>query len=201
MASPPIAELKQDESKVTNRGTGAGGANTNKNGKAFEKKTDIIPILLSNGFIKKDIVKYKIVYYTKSIDSKEYYFFTQGNLKKYLKMTYKKDICRYPDEAMLIKEGDTFILKILEKKNQNCEGSVIDKLCNGGYFIKEYTMCLGDKFNVEYSFCLSKFLRKKYVSDEPKFIIMRKLHTDDNIKVYYGDDSDYFNKIKEYFNC
>ena len=65
------------------------------------------------------------------------------------------------------------ILKNLEKKNQNSEGSVIDKLCNAGYFIKEYNSCLNETLNatftVEYSFCLSQFLKDKYTSNSSKF--------------------------------
>ena len=35
-----------------NKGTGAGGSTTNKNGIAFEKKTDNENCLLSSGFVK-----------------------------------------------------------------------------------------------------------------------------------------------------
>ena len=37
--------------KEINKGTGAGGANTNKNGKTFEEKTSIEPLLLEKGFV------------------------------------------------------------------------------------------------------------------------------------------------------
>ena len=41
--------------EIQNKGTGAGGSNTNHNGIAFEKKTDNEIRLLSNGFIRKNI--------------------------------------------------------------------------------------------------------------------------------------------------
>lgn len=39
--------------KKKNRGSGAGGAKTNKNGKAFEKKVSLIPYLSEMGFVEK----------------------------------------------------------------------------------------------------------------------------------------------------
>ena len=44
---------------IINRGTGAGGANTNVNGKSFEEKTSNEQRLLTNGFSKKLIPGYK----------------------------------------------------------------------------------------------------------------------------------------------
>ena len=54
--------------KVINRGTGAGGKNTNVKGKAFEKTTDCEVILLSDGYEKKIIKKTsKTAYYLRKI--------------------------------------------------------------------------------------------------------------------------------------
>jgi hypothetical protein len=193
-------EFQKPKEMEVNRGTGAGGANTNKNGKSFEEKTSFIPILEELAFIRKEFHKSKFgFYYNKTIDNKEFYFFTQSGLKKFLEEKFQKYLFRDPDEAMLIKENDKYILKILEKKNQNAEGSVIDKLCNAGYFIKEYNSCLDQKFTVEYSFCLSQFLKDKYTSDSPKFNVMRKIHNEEKINVFFGSDSDYFEKVKEYY--
>jgi hypothetical protein len=43
------------ELKVNNKGTGAGGAQTNMNGLKFEHETDIIPKLLELGYKKNNI--------------------------------------------------------------------------------------------------------------------------------------------------
>jgi len=43
--------------KIVNRGTGAGGRNTNINGKDFEKKISLIPYLMDNDFEKKSLTK------------------------------------------------------------------------------------------------------------------------------------------------
>lgn len=184
---------------MTNRGTGAGGAATNASGKPFETSTSIIPLLITLGFSKVTINKTKYgYYYTKKDGANDIKFFNQSSLKKYMKSTFNKELFRYPDEAFLIKNDSKYTLKIIEKKNQNGDGSVEDKLCNAGYFVKEYKECVGEDFNIEYAFCLSAFLKKKYLSDTLKFKIMRKLHKDDNITVLFGSDSDYFSKLQEF---
>ena len=44
--------------QVRNKGTGAGGANTNASGKAFERETDVIAFLLANGFERTDALAF-----------------------------------------------------------------------------------------------------------------------------------------------
>jgi len=182
-----------------NRGTGAGGAATNASGKPFEMSTSIIPLLITLGFSKVIVDRTKYgYYYMKKSGADEIKFFIQSSLKKYMKRTFNKELFRCPDEAFLIKNDNKYTIKIIEKKNQNRDGSVEDKLCNAGYFIKEYKECVGENFNIEYAFCLSKFLKKKYLSDTPKFRVMRKLHKEDNITVLFGSDSDYFSKLQKF---
>ena len=40
-----MEKLSINETKIKNRGTGAGGANTNKNGLEFERKVDLKKII------------------------------------------------------------------------------------------------------------------------------------------------------------
>ena len=54
-------------------------------------------------------------------------------------------------------EADDYLIKILEKKEQNVEGSVIDKLLSGPSFKREYELVLGSGFEVHYAFCVSSF--------------------------------------------
>jgi hypothetical protein len=179
---------------LTNRGTGAGGANTNVTGGAFEYRTSNEPRLLANGFVRTQIedCNGKEAYY---LTKENTVFVTQNGLKRYVDKTFGIRVCRKPDEAYIRKVGDTYVLKILEKKNQNVEGSVADKLGLGPYFVSEYSDCLGDKFRVEYAFCLSEFLKKEYVSDAQKFKHLRKYNEQHSIKVFFGDDPDYFTKL------
>jgi len=190
---------------IRNRGTGAGGANTNVNGKSFEEKTQNETRLLSNGFIRKTIIpdnKAKYNYYFEKIIDKNnsIIYLTQDGVKLYFKNKLKKELFRKADEVYLFRNGDKYIMKILEKKNQNGGGSVEDKLGLGGYFIKEYSNCLDENFKVEYAFCLSSYLKKQYNNEDGKFKVMRQIHKEENITVLFGEDIDYYEKLDKWIN-
>ena len=86
---------------VVNRGTGAGGANTNATGIAFETKTDNESRLLNSGWVKKPIpgAKGKYAYYLeKIVDGDRSIIFTKQNgLKNYMKYFHNKELFREPD--------------------------------------------------------------------------------------------------------
>jgi len=206
----------QEQSNTINKGTGAGGSNTNVNGKSFEMKTSNEPRLLQSGFVRKNIpgVGDKIkngFYYEKQITpTTTVVYLTQGGLKAYFKHFFGKEMCRCPDEAYLFeqKDGDdgvSYTLKILEKKNQNTSGSVDTKLLAGKAFIDEYIYCLGGDgdgdgdsetvFKVEYAFCINEFLKKDYIADTKKSKALRFIHKKDGISVLFGDDTDYFDTL------
>jgi hypothetical protein len=76
-----------------NKGSGAGGKNTNKNGLNFEKISDSIPKLLDDGFIQKELSiskkskksKNKFSFYLeKIISNKTIIFLTKNGLKEYI---------------------------------------------------------------------------------------------------------------------
>jgi hypothetical protein len=185
---------------IQNRGTGASGANTNLNGISFEKKTDNESRLLENRFIRKPIPgsKAKYAYYLEREISPDesITYLTQSGLKLYFAHLFNnKDICREPDEAYLFRNGDKYTLKILEKKNQNTEGSVDTKLLAGKGFIDEYEFILGPNFTVKYAFCISEFLKKDYISDRKKNQALRHINQKYGIDVLYGDDENYFETL------
>jgi hypothetical protein len=184
---------------IQNRGTGAGGANTNLNGISFEKKTDNESRLLSAGFVRKIIPgsKSKHGYYLEREISPEesIIYLTQGGLKSYFEDYFEIEMCRKPDEAYLFRNGDKYTLKILEKKNQNTEGSVDTKLLAGKGFIDEYEFILGPNFTVKYAFCISEFLKKDYISDRKKNQALRHINQKYGIDVLYGDDENYFETL------
>ena len=190
-------------STILNRGTGAGGANTNINGISFEKKTDNEPRLLANGFVRKPIphTKAKYGYYLEKEvgPDQTITYLTQSGLKLYFKQFLNnEDMCREPDEAYLFKNGDKYTLKILEKKNQNTEGSVDTKLLAGQGFVEEYEFILGPNFTVKYAFCISEFLKKDYISDRKKSQALRHINHKHGIAVLYGDDENYFDSLDEW---
>lgn len=188
---------------IINKGTGAGGANTNVTGKSFEQKTENETRLLAAGFTKKPIPGYE-----KNTEGSFYYliketsptesvvYLTQGGLKKYFEHFFKKELCRHPDEAYLFRNGDQYTLKILEKKNQNKSGSVDTKLMTARDFIEEYEDSIEDpNFTVHYAFCVSDFLKKDYVSDKKKWVLLRARHKKYGIAVLFGDDPDYYETL------
>jgi len=147
-----------------NRGTGAGGANTNASGLPFEKKVAI---------------------------NKQYHgkiVLTKSKFKKYMKTKYGLEIEREPDEAILDEEKK--VIHIIEIKNQNCHGSVETKLWAGPGFIHEYEVCLPG-WKIHYSFCLSSFLEKCYLSEKLKYKALRTFNEKFNIKVFFGDSPTY----------
>lgn len=187
---------------IINRGTCAGGFKTIYNCKDFEKKTNIEQYLLNNRY-KKEIMNKTIFGYklTKIIDKKEIVYVTQGGFRIYMKQQFNKNIFRNPDEAYIIKKPDEkCVVKILEKKNQNTEGSVELKLYTGRSFIKEYSKVLGNTFEIKYAFCLSNFYKKKFNSNKQKYIIMKQIINEDNVEILYGEDDNYIDKLNEWIN-
>lgn len=206
--SPPPSPQKRKKLEklnlpaVINKGTGAGGANTNATGKSFEQKTENETRLLASGFIRKQIPgceKTKTGYYlvkeTTTNPDQSIVYLTQGGLKAYFNHFFKKEMCRHPDEAYLFRNGDNYTLKILEKKNQNGSGSVDTKLLAGLGFIKEYEILLGEGFVVKYAFCISSFMKKDYVADCVKSKALREINKTYGVAVLFGEDPDYYETL------
>ena len=186
------------QDKNINKGTGAGGANTNYNGKNFEKLTCIENKLLENNFTKITMGKNKTDYYFEKKDNEnKILYFTQGALKLYLMKTYNIVIYRNPDEAFLIYHNNKYHLKIIEKKNQNGAGSVDEKFKTGRANIREYIHMINDKIKLDtisYAFVVNKWLEDKFKT-ERKFQIMKKIMDEDNIMLFYGESENYIDNI------
>jgi hypothetical protein len=181
---------------IVNKGTGAGGANTNYHGKKFEEKTNNQQRLLDMGYtmntFSKNSKKYDY-YLSKKFEDKTIVFVLQNGLKSYMKQKYEIELFRCPDEAYIIEYNNGMkVIKILEKKEQNVEGSVETKLWSGPSLKREYELVLGDKFEVFYGFCVSGFLKNKLVSTEKKYTILNRIFEENGIAVLFGDDDDYF---------
>jgi len=186
-----------------NKGIGAGGTNTNYYGKLFEDKTNNYNKLLDIGYIEyklPDKCKYNY-YLSKTFEDKTIIFTLQNGLKKYMKFKYEIDIFRCPDEAYIIEYNTGKIdIKILEKKEQNMDGSVETKLWAGTSLKREYEIVLGEKFNIYYCFCVNNFLKNKFISEDKKYIILNKIFIENNINVLYGDDENYFDLLNKWIN-
>ena len=190
---------------IINKGTGAGGANTNYYGKKFEEKTNNQQRLLTLGYIKYSFTqkpkKAYDYYLSKTFETKTIVFVLQNGLKIYMKNKYNIDMFRCPDEAYIIEyTNGRKVIKILEKKEQNAEGSVETKLWSGPSLKREYELVLGPEFEVFYGFCVSDFLKHKLVSNKKKYITLNTIFIENNITVLFGDDENYFETFDTWFN-
>jgi hypothetical protein len=178
---------------IVNRGTGAGGANTNVTGLAFEDRTSNEPRLLADGFVRTDMDRTKNGYYlSKTVEDGTHVVFTkQAGLGKYMQNRFDKSVDRHPDEAYILTRGDVVCIRILEKKNQNVDGSVDTKLLAGPAFVSLYKKKTG--MDVNYAFCVSDFLKQKCMSarwrDELEIL------ESSCIPLLFGDDEDYFTQL------
>jgi hypothetical protein len=192
--------------EIVNRGTGAGGANTNANGKPFEDETSNEHRLLADGFKKTVLSRTsKYGYYLKGeYDEYSVVFMSQSGLKSYIKAQWGIDLWRNPDEAYLItfnNPDERPILKILEKKEQSVEGSVETKLMSGAAFRREYEIALGDRAIVHYAYCVNQFLKNKLESNERKYNTLKQILEEDKVPMFYGQDADYFEKLDEWIHA
>ena len=190
---------------IINKGTGAGGANTNLYGKKFEDKTNNQERLVEIGYVKNSYAKKQKkandYYLSKTFEDKTVVFVLQNGLKTYMKYKYNIDMFRCPDEAYIIEyTSGRKVIKILEKKEQNVEGSVETKLWSGPSLKREYELVLDGKFEVYYGFCISEFLKKKLISNDKKYTILNTIFQENNIEVLFGDDENYFETIDTWFN-
>ena len=118
-----------------------------------------------------------------------------------MKNKYNIHLFRCPDEAYIIEyTSGRKVIKILEKKEQNVEGSVETKLWSGPSLKREYELVLGTEFEVFYGFCVSEFLKKKLISNEIKYTILNKIFNENNIAILFGDDENYFESLDTWFN-
>lgn len=187
---------------IINKGTGAGGKNTNYYGKKFEEKTNNTNRLLEMGYTKNNFSKKQYDYYlTKTFKDKKIVFVLQNGLKKYMKNIYDIDLFRCPDEAYIIEYSNgRKVIKILEKKEQNVEGSVETKLWSGPSLKREYELVLGSEFEVFYGFCINKFLKNKLISNKKKYTILNTILNENNIIILFGEDENYFETFDTWFN-
>jgi len=190
---------------IINKGTGAGGANTNYYGKKFEEKTNNQPRLLNDGYIKniftKKPKKAYDYYLSKTFEDKTIIFVLQNGLKMYMKNKYNIELFRCPDEAYIIEYNTgKKVIKILEKKEQNVNGSVETKLWASPSLKREYELVLGAEFEVHYCLCISEFLQNLLVSNSKKYTTLNTIFNETNIAVLFGDDDNYFETFDKWFN-
>jgi hypothetical protein len=233
----PTVETVITNSNNKNKGTGAGGKQTNFYGKMFEAKTnnsdrlitqfgfvpmefkgnESVPISISKDQWELTGKKYDFLLRSHSHShsqsdnndsvntTKSEVFVLQTGMKRYMMMRYGVEMFRFPDEAYIIetRSGDEthLTVKILEKKEQQVQGSVDIKLWAGPSLKREYELVLqpdmppGVTVEVHYGFCLSTFLANKLKSNKKKYTTLNTILGENNIAVLFGDDANYFERL------
>ena len=127
---------KDEETAIKNRGTGAGGKNTNANGLDFEKQTNFKNLLAK-------------------LDYEDY---SKSSFKNFLKDNKIEmsliDGCKSPDECYI--NADKKHVIIIEKKFQNVGGSVCEKIQTAP-FKKQFFEKLLPTYKITYAYVLSKW--------------------------------------------
>lgn len=186
--------------RKTNKGIGAGGANTNKSGKEFEQQTSIVKYLEELKFQKVEIGKGKMDYvYEKTIDNIKITFVQQTGFVTYCKQNFNISFDRRPDEAFIIKKSEKdYDIKIIEKKNQMVSGTVDSKIYNGEYFKYEYSQYFKENkelnFKIYYSYCLSEYFKNKFET-EKKWKLTKAYCQEKDIKIFFPCEEKCYQEI------
>ena len=182
---------------IKNKGSGAGGRNTNIYGLKFEEKTDNETRLLDMGFEVNQIEHSKCNYLKKTFPKYDIIFVKQYSFIAYLKHYYDIEAFRKPDEAYIYEVNDEIVnIKIIEKKSQYRDGSVETKLWASPSLKREYELIINT--NIEYCLCLNKFISDRVLSDELKYKTLDTILDENNIRVLFGDEQDYFETLDDF---
>jgi hypothetical protein len=173
---------------ISNKGTGAGGCNTNKNGLPYEELTHL---QTDYSIISKNIYSDNIHFnnYSDTI----FIRVEKGNLFKYMGNKVNKNIikahgCKNPDECYINEATKKIFL--LEKKFQQVSGSVCEKIQTAGFKRRHYNKTFPD-YDVIYMYCLSDWFK---LNCKPELDDLKEI----NIPVFWGNDVNYKCAIIDY---
>ena len=182
--------IKPKKPKIINKGTGAGGANTNKNGLKFEEVADLKDRYES--IIRRKIgseVKFKG-------QTRTFIEVSKSALHKYMEKIGEKNMilkpaagCKKPDEAYIDLEKKNIF--IIEKKFQQTSGSADEKL-QTGYFKQLHYKELFPNFKIYYMYCLSDWFKRE--DSALKYL------KDGGIPVFWGNSETCKEKIIEFIH-
>jgi hypothetical protein len=184
-----IEEDTESPIVIINKGTGAGGANTNKNGLSYEEKTNLETLYSECNENKKNkskVIKF-IGYENELINA------NKSILHKYMENIGEKDTsiqsaagCKEPDEAYI--DLTRKYIFVIEKKFQQTPGSVDEKIQTAA-FKKYHYSNLFPNFKIHYIYCLSDWFKR----DEYKSVL--EYLSNINIPVFWGNDEEYKKNI------
>lgn len=176
---------------IKNKGTGAGGAKTNKNGLSYEDMTEIKE---SDRYKYTDSLKVKTKMIQRVIiDGELHIKIKKAELKLYMnenkKYNTESEKASEPDECYI--NEDKKIINIIEKKFQQINGSVDEKIQTCVFKIWFYNEQYRD-YEIRYCYCLSDWFKSKKYKPEMRFF--KKYEID----VFWGSDDNYDNNILDW---
>ncbi len=171
---------------MINRGTGAGGSNTNKTGLSYETLTQLINFPFQ---------KRKYLYHNFKNSEKTYIYAHKTGLMQYMQQhdQMNKNIkpahgCKYPDECY-INLNDKIIF-IVEKKFQQCSGSVCEKIQTAPFKRWHYNQLYPD-YRIIYIYTLSPWFKENCKSE----LIYLQKH---NIPIFWGYSDTYHKDLIDF---
>lgn len=179
----------QPAEKIVNKGTGAGGSNTNKTGLKFE---DITHLATEFQITSTDKFSKNVQFLpcdTKIFKTPK----TKNSLFKCMGEHVNKDIqtahgCKQPDESYIHEVSKTIF--IIEKKFQQCTGSVCEKIQSPDFKIWHYGETFPE-YKIVYIYCLSDWFKTNCAS-ELRYLAYK------NVPVFWGNDPDYKGKMVDF---
>lgn len=173
---------------IKNKGTGAGGANTNLNGLPYEKLTE-----LKTEYNILHSCKYYNLIQFKNNEDVQLKCTKQNNLFKTMKEQVNLEVekahgCKNPDESFINEEKK--IIFIIEKKFQQVTGSVCEKIQTPDFKLWQYRRTFPN-YQIVYIYCLSDWFRTNCKA-ELEYLSYK------NIPVFWGSEETYKNKIVDF---
>jgi hypothetical protein len=174
----------QMQNHIKNRGTGAGGSKTNANGLPYEEMTD----LKTEYTIKKEEKHAQVIQFDN--DDREFIMTQKSHFMKYMKdeidlSVSKAHGCKQPDECFIDVQAKRCF--IVEKKFQQCGGSVCEKIQTSEFKLWQYSRTFPD-YKIIYVYCLSDWF-KKNCKAELEYL------SEKNVPVFWGNDKQYKTKM------
>ena len=183
MSSPVMSNNK--DNKIKNKGTGAGGSNTNKNGLPYEDLTNLnthIKVIKTN----KNSTTIQFINYDTELEKPNGKNKLFKVLSEYLNENVEKGHgCKQPDECYINMKNKK--IYIIEKKFQQTSGSVIEKLQTPEFKIWNYSQMFPD-FTIVYVYCLSDYF-KEHAKAELEYLKKKE------ISVFWGNSKTYKDDI------
>jgi hypothetical protein len=168
----------------------SGGCNTNKNGLPYEKLTNLTELII----FKTKNKKYKTINFN-GYEENEFIQANKTALFEYMKNKMNKKIkhahgCKQPDECYIYEK--TKKIFIIEKKFQQCNGSVCEKIQTPDFKMWQYSR-LFPEYTIIYIYVLSEWFKENCYS-ELEYLEYKK------IPIFWGNSKEYKKDIITYIN-